>query len=108
MNCMTLLAVLTLLMGPFSQAQADNRLDGLKKMNAEGCVGAIALEKNPPKDGKQVKPYCTCVYDMYYDGFTPVEQEQLFSGAPVPEKLKQSLMPRLQAAKAQCRKKIGF
>jgi hypothetical protein len=91
-------------------AFADARLDGMKKMNSEGCVQAIQFEERAPKDASQVKPYCTCVYEVYFDGFTPSEQSQLysFSVAPKPEKLTKSLPLRLKAAKEQCRKKIGF
>lgn len=103
-----MIGILMLTLSTPYQAQADSRLDGMKKMNAEGCVEAIKFEGHPPKDTKQVKPYCTCVYDLYYDGFTPAEQKQLFSGAPAPEKLQNSLPARLEAAQAQCRKKIGF
>lgn len=87
---------------------ADARLDGLKKMNSEGCVKTVAFEENAPKDAKQVKPYCTCVYDTYFDGLTKAEQSQLASGAPAPEKLLKRLPDHLAAAQAQCRKKIGF
>jgi hypothetical protein len=90
-------------------ALADDRLEGLKKINREGCIRVIDLEENAPKDAKQVKPYCTCVYEAYFEGFTKAEQEQLFASlAPLPEKLEKSLPVRLKAAQAQCRKKIGF
>lgn len=104
----TILGILMLTLSAQYQAQADSGLDGLKKINTEGCVEGIKFEEHAPKDSKQVKPYCTCVYDVYYDGFTPVERKQLFSGAPAPEKLQKSLPSRLEAAQAQCRKKFGF
>lgn len=85
---------------------ADDRLDGMKKMNSEGCVKAIAFDQDAPKDAKQVKPYCTCVYDTYYGGFSKAEQEQLFTAA-ASDSLKKSLPTRLSDAKAQCRKKLG-
>ena len=108
MKKMALIGIAMLTLATSYKAQADSRLDGMKKMNADGCVEAIKFEEHAPKDAKQVKPYCTCVYDVYYDGFTPAEQKQLLSGAPAPEKLQNSLPARLEAAQAQCRKKIGF
>jgi hypothetical protein len=89
-------------------AQADARLDGMKKMNSDGCVKAIEFEEHAPKNASQVKPYCTCVYETYFDGFTKAEQSQLMSGGPAPEKLQKSLPGHLEAAQASCRKKIGF
>lgn len=94
-------------MALYLPAHADDRLDGMKKMNSEGCVQAIEFEENAPKDPKQVKPYCTCVYDTYYNKFSKEEQNQMFS-APASDKLQKSMTARLQAAKAECRKKIGF
>lgn len=89
-------------------AFADDRLDGMKKMNSEGCTQTVKFEEHAPKDAKQFKPYCTCVYDVYFAGFTKAEQDQLFSGSPLPDKLQKSLPVRLETAQAQCRKKIGF
>jgi hypothetical protein len=108
MKRLTMLAGLTLMLSWHFSAQADNRLDGMKKMNAEGCVESIKFEEHAPKESKQVKPYCYCVYEVYYNGFTPAEQNQLFAGVLAPEKLQKSLPARLEAAQAQCRKKIGF
>lgn len=89
-------------------AFADARLDGMKQMNTEGCVSMAGLDPAMPKNAKQVKPFCTCTYDAYFDGFTKAEQDQLFSGQPLPEKIQKSLPVRLEKAQAQCRKKIGF
>jgi len=87
-------------------AHADERLDGLKQMNADGCVKVIALDKNAPKDPKLVKPYCTCIYDTYYDSFTEAEKTNMFLGRPAPPDMQKSLQDRLKVAKAECRKKV--
>lgn len=108
MNRINTVVTLALLMSPWCQARADDRLDGMKKVNADGCVEAIKFEEHAPKNSQQVKPYCTCVYDVYFDGFTPVEKQQLYSGGTAPEKLLKQLPARLASAQAQCRKKIGF
>jgi hypothetical protein len=99
---------LSLILSMQFSAYADERLDGMKKMNADGCVESIKFEEHAPKDAKLVKPYCTCVYDTYFNGFSPAEQKQLFGGIPASGKLEGSLPARLESAKAQCRKKIGF
>lgn len=88
-------------------AHADDRLDGLKTMNADGCVRTIALDKNAPKDPKLAKPYCTCIYDTYYDSFTEAEKTNMFLGKPAPPDVVKSLQERLKTAKAECRKKVG-
>jgi len=88
-------------------AHADERLDGLKKMNAEGCVAVIELDKTAPKDPKLAKPYCTCVYDTYFDNFTQAEKNNMFLGTPAPPNMQKNLQIRLQAAQAECRKKVG-
>lgn len=108
MKPLTIPVVLSLILSIHLSAYADDRLDGMKKMNANGCVESIKFEEHAPKDIQQVKPYCTCVYDAYYNGFTPSEQKQLVGGVLAPGKLQDSLPARLAAAKAQCRKKIGF
>lgn len=87
---------------------ADDKIDGLKKMNSEGCATMAGVDPALPKDAKQVKPFCSCTYDTYFDGFTKAEQAQLVSGAALPEKLQNSLPIRLEKAQMQCRKKIGF
>lgn len=88
-------------------AHADERLDGLKKMNAEGCVSVIELDKTAPKDPKLAKPYCTCVYDTYFDSLTQAEKNNMFLGTPAPPNMQKNLQVRLQAAQAACRKKVG-
>jgi hypothetical protein len=88
-------------------ACADERLDGLKQMNAEGCVKVISLEKDAPQDPKLAKPYCTCVYDTYYDKFTQAEKDHMFLKTPAPPNMQENLQIRLKAAKAECRKKVG-
>ena len=88
-------------------AHADERLDGLKKMNAEGCQTVVHLDKNAPKDPKLAKPYCTCVYDTYYDNFTQAEKNNMFLGTPAPPNMQKNLKIRLQAASAECRKKVS-
>lgn len=91
-----------------SFAHADERIDGLKQMNAEGCTKTIQFEERQPKDAKQVKPYCTCVYDTYYDGFSQKEREKMFSGVIPSKQDGEKLQLRLEAVQEQCRKKIGF
>lgn len=59
-------------------------MDGLKKMNAERCVSVIELDKTAPKDPKMAKPYCTCVYNTYFDSFRQAEKNNLFLGMPAP------------------------
>jgi hypothetical protein len=59
-------------------------MDGLKKMNAERCVSVIELKKTAPKYPKMAKPYCTCVYNTYFDSFTQAEKNNLFLGTPAP------------------------
>jgi hypothetical protein len=87
-------------------AHADDRLDGLKKMNVEGCVSVIELDKTAPKDRKLAKPFCTCVYDTYFDNFTQAEKNNMFLGTPAPPNMQKDLQIRLKAAQAACRKKV--
>lgn len=94
--------IVVALLSLHSVSFAEDRLAGLKQMNSEGCVQAIAFEKNAPKEPKQIKTYCTCVYDTYYNGFSPTEQYQLFFGGTAPDKLRDSLTTRLDSAKKQC------
>lgn len=108
MNYSSKIVCLAIGIAAWLPAHADQRLEAMKKVNVDGCVSAIALEENPPKDAKQVKPYCTCVYDIHFGTLTKTEQDQLWSGGPTPEKLEKSLPARLKAAQAQCRKKLGF
>lgn len=96
-------AALTLL-----SAHADDRLEAMIKTNADGCVDAVKFEENGPKDPKLAKPWCSCVYETYYRGFSADEQNQLFGGILPTGKLKDSLPVRLEQSKAQCRKKVGF
>lgn len=86
---------------------ADERFDVLKKANVEGCVAVIDIDKTAPKDRKLAKPYCTCVYDTYFDKFTQAEKNHMFLGTPAPPNMEQALKVRLQAAQAACRKKVG-
>jgi hypothetical protein len=86
---------------------ADERIDGLKKMNREGCLQTVQFEEHAPKDPKQIQLYCTCTYDTYFDGFSKIEQEQIVTGG-APAALKKSLPERLKQAQAQCRKKLGI
>ncbi len=87
-------------------AHADERMDALKKMNVEGCESVIELDKTAPKDRKLAKPYCTCVYDTYFDNFTQAEKNSMFLGTPAPPNMQKNLQARLQAAQAACRKKV--
>ena len=87
---------------------ADDRLEAMIKMNSEGCVDVVKFEEDGPKDPKLAKPWCSCVYDIYFRGFTKDEQNQLFGGILPNGKLKDSLPVRLDQSKAQCRKKMGF
>lgn len=96
-------AALTLL-----SAHADDRLDAMIKMNSEGCVDVVKFEENGPKDPKLAKPWCSCVYDTYFRGFSKDEQNQLFGGILPAGKLKDSLPVRLEQSKAQCKKTVGF
>lgn len=90
----------------YASAHADDVIDGLKQMNTEGCTKAAQFEPNPPKGAAQTKSYCTCVYDVYYGGFSQKERANITA---VPSKKEgEALMKRLEAAQAQCRKKIGF
>lgn len=90
----------------YSSAHADDAINALKQMNTEGCTKAAKFEPDPPKGEAQTKSYCTCVYDVYYGGFSPKERANITS---VPTKKEgEDLMKRLEAAQAQCRKKIGF
>jgi hypothetical protein len=70
-------------------------------------VSVIELDKTAPKDPKLAKPYCTCVYNTYFDNFTQAEKNNLFLGTPAPPNMQQNLQIRLQAAQAECRKKLG-
>lgn len=89
-------------------AHADDRLEAMIKMNSEGCVDVVKFEEDGPKDPKLAKPWCSCVYDTYFRGFTKDEQKQMFGSVLPNGKLKDSLPTRLEQSKAQCRKKIGF
>ena len=89
-------------------AHADDRLEAMIKTNSEGCVDVVKFEENGPKDPKLAKPWCSCVYDTYFRGFTKDEQNQVFGSVLPNGTLKDSLPVRLDQSKAQCRKKIGF
>ena len=47
-------------------------------------MSVIELDKTAPKDPKLAKPYCTCVYNTYFDNFTQAEKNNLFLGTPAP------------------------
>lgn len=49
-------------------------------MNAEGCESVIELDKTAPKDRTLAKPYCTCIYDTYFDSFSQAEKNHMFLG----------------------------
>ena len=102
-----LVAMIATIAMHFPAHAADERLDGLKKMNVEGCVDVIELDKTAPKDKKLAKPYCTCVYDTYFDNFTEAEKSNMFLGTPAPANMQKNLNIRLQAAQSACRKKLG-
>lgn len=89
-------------------AHADARLESMKQMNIDGCVSVIELDKKAPKDAKLAKPYCSCVYSTYFDGFTAAEQNKLFSRAmESTDPLLKSLPARLEKATDQCSKNFG-
>jgi len=89
-------------------AHADARLDSMKQMNIDGCVSVIQLDKKAPKDAKLAKPYCSCVYNTYFDGLTTAEQNKLFSSPMAStDPLLKSLPGRLEAATNQCSKKFS-
>ena len=88
-------------------AMADDRFDGLKKMNTDLCISAGTHIDGAPKDAKLVKPYCNCVTESYWDSVPKSEIQELLT-AGTSKGIRDNLQKRMDAAKALCRKKVGF
>ncbi len=88
-------------------AWADERLDGLKKMNTEACVSFGSSLPGAPKDAKLIEPFCDCVSDNYWASVPQSEIDELLS-AGHSVSLGRHVTERMGAAKASCKKKLGF
>lgn len=88
-------------------AHADERLEGLKKINTDFCKRAGTHLPDAPKDAAQVEPYCHCVSDSYWESVPKSEVDELLGKGTSPA-IQANLKPRMKAAQLGCKKKIGF
>lgn len=98
-----------------SFAFAQLTLETLKKGNTDFCIEAGTKMPGAPKDTKQIKPYCSCVSDVYWDSvpkkdFEDFIKEQSSDGDDhdAGDRIAEASQPRMKAAMAACKKKIGF
>lgn len=90
-----------------NNAMADDRLEGLKKMNTDLCIRAGAHVAGAPSDAKLTVPYCNCVTQTYWDSVPKSEVEELMTGGRSPS-IGANLKPRMDAARSVCKKKLAF
>lgn len=88
-------------------AMADERLDGLKKMNTDICMQIGAEAAGAPAEGKLTAPYCNCVTNAYWDSVPKSEVQQLMTDGQSPG-IGANLKARMEAAKKMCKKKLEF
>lgn len=88
-------------------AVADDRFDGLKKMNTDMCITAGGQIDAHPKDPKLVKPFCNCLTETYWDSVPKADvKELLTTGNSIG--IQNNIEKRMDAATAVCKKKVGF
>jgi hypothetical protein len=99
--------LLALLSGVTSAAMADDRINGLKKVNTDMCIRFGVNMPDAPKDAKLVPGYCNCVSDTYWASVPKAESDELLSTG-TSARVQQNLTARMNAAQVACKKKIGF
>ncbi len=90
-----------------SAAEADDRINSLKKANTDMCIKIGSNVPDAPKDAKLSAPYCGCVSDNYWASVPKSEQDELLTRGTSPG-IQKNMDARMTVAQVSCKKKIGF
>lgn len=84
-------------------AQADERLDGLKKTDINVCMRGGNTAPGAPKNLKLVRGYCKCVVTSYWEQVSKKEVDQMMSSGYAPS-IDERKEERMAKAKAACQR----
>lgn len=85
----------------------EDRLAIYKKANNDACIELAPVSPGAPKNPAQLKPYCSCVAQYYWDSVPDRDVRLLLATGSAPE-ISRNVLVRLQMAMSACRTKIGF